>query len=84
MKEVDATTARRDLRPILDRVLVTGEPTCITRYGEPIALVVPVPASYFEERYAAVEDGSGERRGGSEEAAPRCYPPENQTPGATR
>jgi prevent-host-death family protein len=40
MEEVDATTARRVLRPVLDRA-AQGKPTAITRHGEVIAVVVP-------------------------------------------
>lgn len=41
MEEIDATTARRQLRPILDRAR-RGEATAITRFGEVIAFIVPV------------------------------------------
>lgn len=42
MDEIDATTARRELRTILDRARIDGQPTCITRHGERIAVVVPI------------------------------------------
>lgn len=41
MEEIDATTARRELRTILDRAHIHNEPTAITRHGEVIAVVVP-------------------------------------------
>lgn len=41
MEEIDATTARRELRTVLDRAYVHGEPTAVTRHGEIIAIVVP-------------------------------------------
>jgi len=48
MEEIDATTARRELRTVLDRAYVHGEPTAITRHGEVIALVVPATWTCIE------------------------------------
>lgn len=51
MEEIDATTARRSFRSILDRARIDGEPTCITRHGERVAVLVP--AGTWDELNAA-------------------------------
>ena len=40
--KVGLTEARERLTEILERVL-EGEPTVVTRYGSPVAAIVPVP-----------------------------------------
>ena len=42
IEEVDATTARRKLRSMIDRAHVRQQPTAITRHGEIVAVVIPV------------------------------------------
>ena len=41
MKIIPFTEARLKLTPIINELVETGEPVCITRFGKPVAVLLP-------------------------------------------
>lgn len=56
MEQYTSEDARREWRRILNAV-ESGEPVGITRYGKPLAVVVP--AGWYEQAQAAIESIKG-------------------------
>ncbi|MFD6911792.1 MULTISPECIES: type II toxin-antitoxin system Phd/YefM family antitoxin [Streptomyces] len=59
MPQVSAQTAREKFRELLNNAEVKGEETAITRYGKPVAVLVP--ADMWERMLAALTEKSADQ-----------------------
>ena len=62
MREVEATEAKARLAELL-RAVESGETIAITRYGRPVAHMVPAPAQHRASRAEAIEQFRRRRAG---------------------